>query len=287
MNFIEMIYSRVFLVINVLLVLVAALLAQSGYAYDPNDVTDQLQKKPSAIEGVGIQEKLSEQIDLSLEFTNDQGLPVTLGQYFDNTRPVIFSMVYYNCPSLCNFHLNGLTKALKKLDLSVGNDIQLVALSMDHRETPSVSGPKKQSYLEEYGRNGADRGWHFLTGSEENIEKITKQIGFGFKWLPEQQEFAHASAAIVMTPGGQISRYLHGVEFVPNTLKLALLEASKGKIGSVVDQVLMFCFRFDPRKNKYTLYAYNIMRLGGTLTVIVMAIFLGPIWLRERRKKKA
>ena len=254
------------------------------YAYEPsfNKASD---VKPHELEGVGITPKIGEYVDLSTEFTDANGNNVTLGQYFQGTKPVIFSVVYYNCPSLCNFHLNGLTDTMKKLKWTVGDKFELVALTMNHREGYELAAQKKQSYIDEYGRPESKDGWHFLTGTEENIKKVADQVGFGFKWLDDQQEYAHASAAIVMTPGGKISRYLNGIEFDKKDLRLALLEASSGKIGNVVDQIVMFCFQFDPTKNKYSLYAFNLMRLGAGLMVLVLAIILIPMWIRERKKK--
>lgn len=256
------------------------------YAYEPsfNKASD---VKPHELEGVGITPKIGEYVDLSTEFTDESGESVTLGRYFNGSKPVIFSVVYYNCPSLCNFHLNGLTDTMKKLKWTVGDKFELVALTMNHREGYELAAQKKQSYIDEYGRPESENGWHFLTGTEENIKKVADQVGFGFKWLDEQQEYAHASAAIIMTPGGKISRYLNGIEFDKKDLRLALLEASNGKIGNVVDQIVMFCFQFDPTKNKYSLYAFNLMRLGAGLMVLVLAIILIPMWIRERKKKQA
>ncbi|MCB0390866.1 MAG: SCO family protein [Bdellovibrionales bacterium] len=252
-------------------------------AYDPNDVTRQLNEVPKKIENVGITENLGDQINLGLEFVDDKGEKVTLGKYFDNKRPVILSMVYYNCPSLCNLHMNGLTEALKEIKWTPGKDFQVVAVSMNHNENHNVAGPKKANYVKEYGREDSADGWHFLTGDKNNIDTLADQLGFRFKWLEEEQEFSHASAAMIITPGGQISRYIHGVKFVPSTLKMALLEASNGKIGTIVDQVLMYCFQFDPKKNKYTIYAWRVMQIGGLVMLLVLAIFLAPMWLRERR----
>lgn len=261
------------------------MLSQHTYAYEPsfNKASD---VKPHELKGVGIEPKIGEYVDLSTEFTDSTGKTVTLGKYFKGSKPVIFSVVYYNCPSLCNFHLNGLTDTMKKLDWMVGDKFDVVALTMNHREGHELAAQKKQSYIDEYGRPESREGWHFLTGSEENIKKVTQEVGFGFKWVVEREEYAHASAAIVMTPGGKISRYLHGIEFNKKDLRLALLEASSGKIGTVVDQLVMFCFQFDPTKNRYSLYAFNLMRLGAGLMVLVLAIILIPMWIRERKKKK-
>lgn len=250
-------------------------------AYDPAQ-TEISNQTPQQLEGIGVTEKLGDQIDLGTPFTDDAGNPVTLGSYFKTGKPVVFSIVYYSCANLCNFHLNGLTSALKKLPWTVGQEFELVALSMDHRETPELAGKKKANYVNEYGRPDSINGWHFLTGSEDNIKKIADQVGFGFRWDEAGKQFAHASAAIIVTPGGKISRYLHGVTFEPQTVRLALLEAGDGRIGNIIDRIVMFCFQFDPRKSKYTIYAWNIMRIGAVLTVLLLAVLLVPVWMRDR-----
>ena len=275
--------SKTVYILRQLIAGIVLLISFTSWAYDPNDVTRQLNEVPKKIEDVGIDEKLGEQIDLSLKFQDDKGEVVTLGKYFDNKRPVILSMVYYNCPSLCNLHLNGLIEALKPMKWSAGQDYQIVAVSMNHNEDYMLAGPKKANYIKEYGRSDSERGWHFLTADKNTIDTLADQLGFRFKWLEEEKEFSHASAAMILTPGGQISRYIHGVKFLPNTIKMALLEASDGKIGSIVDQVLMYCFQFDPKKSKYTIYSWRVMQIGGLVMILVLAIFLAPMWLRERR----
>lgn len=241
---------------------------------------------PKELQGIGIKEHLGEQIDPNLEFTDDQGRKVRIGDYFQNgTKPVLLSIVYYSCPNLCNYHLNGLTAALKQMPWTIGDQFDLVAVSMDHKETPEVASKKKDNYIAEYGRPHSAKGWHFLVGSEENVKKLTDSIGFGFRWDEKEQQYAHAAAATVMTPDQKISRYLYGIEFDPKTVRMSLLEASSGKIGSVVDQIILFCFHYDPTKNKYTLYAYNVMRIAGSIMLLALALILVPTWLRERRRQ--
>lgn len=256
-------------------------LVTGAQAYDPNNRERLAHEVPAEIQGVGIDEKLGVFPTLGTEFLDETGKTVTLGQYFTN-KPVLLSVVYYDCPSMCNFHLNGVLESLKQLDWTAGRDYEVVAVSMNHRETPKLAASKKKTYMNAYGRPEGEAGWHFLTGTEENVQKLTSEVGFRFKWLEGSQEYSHASAAIIMTPGGKISRYLHGIEFEPKTMRLALLEASNGKIGTVLDQVLMFCFQFDPSKNKYTIYAMNIMRIGGGLTLLILAIILLPLWFRKQ-----
>ena len=242
---------------------------------------------PKALDGIGITEKLGESVDLALPFVDDTGKEVTLGQYFTGHKPVLLSIVYYNCPSLCNFHLNGVTEALKNIPWTPGQEFEQVAISMDPQETAEVAGPKKAAYVQAYGRLQSINGWHFLTGKEQNIKKIAEQIGFRYRWDEETKQYAHASAAVVLTPGGKISRYIHGIQPDVKTMRLGLLEASGGKVGSLVDQIIMYCFHFDPSKSKYTIAAWKIMQAGAVLTLMILALFLIPFWLREHRQGPA
>lgn len=242
---------------------------------------------PKDLENVGVKENLGSQLDLDLQFTNEFGHVVPLRSYFNTHKPVLMAMVYYTCPSLCNYHLNGLTEAMKELHWTTGTDFELVAVSMNASETPAVAGKKKHNYLELYGRPNGEKGWHFLVGSQANVQRLADQLGFQFRWLEDKQQYAHASVAYVVTPEGKISRYLHGIQIDPKTLKLSLLEASNGKIGSFFEQAVMFCFQFDPQKNKYTLAAWNIMRLGAFVMILLLAIFLVPAWWRGLRQQRS
>jgi protein SCO1/2 len=266
------------------MLLLAALLSLSVHAYDATNVEVTGHQLPTELVNVGVEEHLGQQLDLALKFTTDQGEVVPLGQLLHKNRPVVMAMVYYNCPSLCSYHLNGVTEALKKLRWTSGQQFDVIAVSMASTETAELARAKKQSYLNAYGRDSFGTGWHFLTGSKENIQALADQLGFRFKWLPEKKEFAHAAVAYVITPEGKISRYLHGVQPEVGTIKLSLIEASNGRIGSYIEQAFMFCFRFDPKKNKYTLYAWNLMRAGALVMVLLLAIFLAPMWWREQRR---
>lgn len=237
---------------------------------------------PAEMKDLGVDEQLGAKLNLDRQFTNEDGKLVPLKTYFDGTRPVLFTMVYYGCPSLCNYHLNGLLTTFKDMGTPVGQDFQFVAVSMNHREGPDLAGAKKETYLEELGQPGAENHWHHLVGTEENVKALADELGFKFRWLPEQQEYAHAAVAYVVTPEGVISRYLHGIEFSAKTLRLSFVEAANGKVGNLIDQIILFCFQFNPAKSKYTLYAYNIMRVVAGVTVLLLAIFLIPIWMRER-----
>lgn len=254
-----------------------------AFAYDPNHSEPLANEIPKPLKDIGITEKLGETVDLTLPFVSDTGESVRLNQYFTGTKPVLLTIVYYNCANLCNFHLNGVTEALKQLKWTAGQEFELVAVSMDAKEGPAVAGPKKANYLKEYGRLGAETGWHFLTGSEENIRKLADQVGFQFRWDDESKQFAHSSAAIIVTPHGVISRYLHGIQPDPRNLRLAMIEASDGRVGTMADRLIMFCFKFDPKKSKYTLAAWKIMQVGVVTMILIMAAILIPAWVRERR----
>lgn len=256
----------------------------SAHGYNPKEVNVTGHELPKELVNVGVDEHLGAGINLALSFKNEEGADVQLGHYFHKSRPVLMAMVYYNCPSLCNYHLNGLTENLKQMKWTAGEQYDIVAVSMDHTETPALAQAKKHNYLKEYGRPQSAKGWHFLTGSKENVKALADQLGFKFNWLEDKKQFSHAAVTYVLTPEGKISRYLHGIQPEISTLKMSLLEASNGRIGSAVEQILMFCFKFDPTKNKYTLYAWNLMQLGAVFTVLVLAVFLLPVWWREQRR---
>ena len=233
---------------------------------------------PHGLETIKTKENMGEFIDLSLEFKDEKGKKQALKSYFQNT-PVLMTVVYYNCPSLCNFHLNGLFSGLNTMKRK---DYQLVVLSMDSREIPELAKEKKKNYLEEFQNIKSER-IHFLTGSKQAIQKLTDSLGFTFRWDEETQQFAHSPVAYTLSPKGMISRYLYGVEFLSQTLRLALLEAGREKIGNMIDRILLFCYRFNPKENKYSLYAVNLMKAGGVLIILALITLLGPVWLKERK----
>lgn len=240
---------------------------------------------PSELQGVGVEEHLGAQLDLGNTFVDEAGATVSLKSFFTGEKPVLLAMVYYTCPSLCNYHLNGLTETMKQLKWTAGKDFEVVAVSMNASETSDVAGKKKTNYLQVYGRPEGDKGWHFLVGNEGNVRALAQQLGFKFQWIEDKKQFAHASVAYVLTPEGKISRYLHGIAVEPQTMRLSLLEASNGKVGSILEQAMMVCFAFDPTKGKYTIYAWNIMRIGAALMVLLLAVIFLPIWWRDRHQQ--
>lgn len=238
---------------------------------------------PIELKGVGITEHLGAHISLDLEFTNENGKTVPLSKYFEGDLPVILTLVYYECPQLCTFVLNGLVSSLKKMKWTVGEKFKIVTISIDPTETSELAIQKKKVYLEKYGRKNAEVNWHFVTGSEENIKQLANEIGFGYRYDDDQKQFAHSAAIYVLTPDGKISRYLYGITYKPRDVKLALLEASKGKIGNVVDRLLMFCYHYDPQGRKYALFATNVMKGAGGITVLGIGLMVFQL---GRRKKK-
>lgn len=263
-----------------LFIILMGCLVQQSIAYDTTRSL-KASEVPQELKGINITEKLGEFIDLDLEFLNEEGQKVKIGRYFNQNKPVLFTIIYYQCPNLCQLHLNGLMQGMKGLDIT--DDFEFVALSMDHSESPYLAKAKKENYIKQY-QLSTPENLHFLTGKENPIQKISQQVGFKFRWNEEQKQFAHLPVAYVLTPAGQISRYLYGVEMETKTLKLSLVEASQGRIGGLIERILLFCFQFDPRKNRYTIYAYNVMRAGGLLTVILILCLLIPAWVRIKKQ---
>lgn len=256
-----------------------------AYGYDGKVQPQAPGQQIEDLKDVGITEKLGGQVDLNLIVKNEKGESVPLKSFFDGKHPVILSPVYFSCPGLCNFHLNGLVEALRDMDWTPGEKFHVVAFSFDSKETPEVADKKKANYLKELGKVGAESGMHFVTADESTVKQVTESVGFKFKWSTISNEWAHASAAIVLTPAGVISRYLGGVAFEPATVKMALNEATEGKIGSLMEKVALFCYQYDPHQSKYTLAAFRIVQLGGGLMVLILILWLGPVWFRSRKSK--
>ncbi|MGQ9634548.1 MAG: SCO family protein [Bryobacteraceae bacterium] len=236
---------------------------------------------PAELEGVGITERLGEKVDLNLTFVNESGKLVRLGEYFRKDRPVVLNLVYYSCPMLCTLVLNGQTAALRNIPGSPGKDFEIVTISIDPSETPDLAREKKQAYIGELGRGG--EGWHFLSDHDGNVQRLAAQVGFHYRYDESIRQYAHAAAIMILTPQGNVSRYLYGIEFKPRDLRLALAEASIGKFSASLDRLLLFCYHYDPTSRSYVPFAANIMKAGGALTVLVLGTILGIFWRRERR----
>lgn len=274
-----------FLLRTIFLALVAA--SPTAFAYENTIAPQAPAEKVRDAEKMGIQEKLGVDLDLNLPVTNEKGEQVLLGSFFHSHKPVILSLVYYNCPGLCNFHLNGVFEALKQVDWNPGDKFDLIALSFDSKEKSDVALPKKQNYMELYGRPKTASGIHFLTADESTIAAITKKVGFNYKWDEPSKQWAHSSAAIMVSPQGRITRYLHGIMFEPKDIRLALTEAADGKIGTFVDQMIWYCFMYDPKLSKYTFYAFRLVQLGGLLIIMfLMALVIPHLW-RSREPRRS
>jgi len=241
---------------------------------------------PPQLEEVGIEEHLDAEIPMDLEFRDEVGAVVTLGDFFDGTKPVILTLNYYKCPMLCGLQLNGLLDGLMDLDWTPGQEFELVTVSINPLETPALAAEKKQNYMKRYERPSAAKGWHFLTGREPEIRQLASTLGFGYTYDRETGEYAHAAAIFLATPDGRVARYLYGIEYPAKNLRLGLLEASAGKIGSTIDQIILYCYHYDPSSRRYAPVAMNIMRLGGGATALVLGLTLGGYWLREARRRK-
>jgi protein SCO1/2 len=239
---------------------------------------------PKALNGVGIDQKLDEQLPLDLVFKDEKGETVKLGNYFGK-KPVVLALVYYQCPMLCNQVLNGMVTAFKVMAFKPGEEFEVVTVSFDPRETAALAAAKKDTYvnyLPEARRAGAAGGWHFLTGDETNIKRLTDAVGFRYHFDEATNQFAHASAIYVTTPEGKLARYFYGIEYAPRDLRLGLIEAADNKIGSRVDQLLLYCFHYDPATGKYGATVMNVMRAGGVVMVMIMVAMFLVFRRRER-----
>jgi protein SCO1 len=240
--------------------------------------------KPRMLEGVGIEQKLDTQLPLDLMFNDESGAQVRFGDYFGK-RPVVLALVYYNCPMLCNQVLNGLTSSMETVrSFDIGKEFEVITVSFDPRETPELARQKKETYIRWYRRPGAGDGWHFLTGSKHEIDKLSEAVGFRYRYDPATDQFVHASGIMVATPQGKLARYFYGVEYSPRDLKLGLIEASESKIGSPVDKLLLYCYHYDPAAGKYGPVAMNMIRVGGAATLIGFVALL--FWMRRKAAKQ-
>ncbi|HVN03055.1 MAG TPA: SCO family protein [Bryobacteraceae bacterium] len=257
--------------------------AQPSALRDPNSKPTPL---PGALQGVSLEQKLNQQVPLNLVFHDEFGRSQPLLTYFSGQKPVILALVYYTCPMLCNMILDGVASSLRVISLDPGKDFEVVAVSFDPRDTPETAAAKRTSILQRYRRPGTDNGWHFLTGDQASIQALTSSVGFRYKYDAKTGQFAHASAIMILTPQGKLSRYFYGVEYSPRDLRLGLVEASQEKIGNPVDQILLFCYHYDPATGKYGAIAMNMVRFGGATFVLLGSTFLFVMWRRDWRKDR-
>lgn len=258
----------------------------SAYASDLSVKAQAIQKmaeKGPDLTGVGITEKLGEQVDLGLQFTNEEGKVVRLGDFFTSKKPVVISLAYYECPMLCGVVLNGLVDGLKGMTWTPGNEFTVLNLSFDPKEKFDLAAAKKKNMIEALGKPNAAAGWHFLTGEENQIKTLATQLGFGYRWDENEKQYAHGAGIFVLTPEGKLSRVLYGIQYRPSDLRLSLLEASNGKIGTIIDRIVLFCFSYNPKLRQYSLVLYRVVQIGFIVTVLMLGAFIAFTRMRELR----
>jgi protein SCO1/2 len=237
--------------------------------------------RPDLLKDVGIDQKLNQQVPLDLTFRDETGKTVQLSRYFGQ-KPVLLSLVYFNCPMLCTQVLNGMEASMKGLPMDAGNEFNAISVSIDPSDKPVLAAVKQQMYVGMYGRPNGAQGWHFLTGDEDQIKKLAEAVGFRYAYDPDSKQFAHASAIMVLTPDGKLSKYFYGIQYSPRDLRLGLVEASARKIGTPVDSMLLFCYHYDPHTGKYGLLISRLIQIGGLLTVLGIGATMLILFRRER-----
>lgn len=255
--------------------------------YDPSQTTSN--GLPDALQKIGIEQKLGEQLPLETEFKDESGRAVKLGEFFNKDRPVVLAFVYYECPMLCNEVLNGLTGTLKGLSFDAGKEFDVVAISFDERENdkPDLARNKKESYMARYGRPGTEKGWHFLTGTKASIEAATKAAGFGFQWDEKSNQFAHAGGIMIATPEGKMSRYFYGIDYSPKDVKFGVIESAEHKVGNAAEKLLLYCYHYDPSTGKYGFAILNVIRLGAVATLLGMGAMGFVFWRRNKKTSQS
>lgn len=242
---------------------------------------------PETLKTVGIEQKLGEQLPLDTELKDEDGKTVKLGSYFNSGRPVILAFVYYECPMLCNQVLNGLTGTLKGISFDAGREFDVLAISFDARENDSsgLAKNKKASYMERYARPGTEKGWHFLTGTQEAVDRVTSAAGFSYKWDERSSQFAHAAGVMVVTPDGRMSRYFYGIDYAPKDVKFGIIESADSKVGSASEKLLLYCYHYDPATGKYGLAILRVLRAAGVLTLVGMGTMIFAFWRKNKKKE--
>ena len=236
------------------------------------------------LQKIGVLEHLGERIPLELTFTDDSGNTVRIGDYFNRNRPVIIDLAYYTCPMLCNLVMNGIAQGVAQLNLAPAKDYQIVSVSFDPRDSPSLAAEKRANYIRSIGKPIDENGWRFLADTYGNASTLAKALGFQYFYDKEKEQYAHSAVIFILTPDGHISRYLYGIEFKKNDLRLALLEAAQGEIGSTIDRIILYCYHYDPEAKGYVLFATRLMRIGGIAIVIMLAFVMTIFWIREHRR---
>lgn len=239
------------------------------------------QERPSALRDVGFDQRLEQQVPADIALRDEAGRTVRLGDYYGR-RPLVVALVYYECPMLCTMTLNGLVSAMNAITFDAGQEYEVVTVSFEPRETPELAAAKKAAYLKRYARPGAEAGWHFLTGEPADITRLTQALGFRYAWDEDRRQYAHPSGIVVLTPDGRIARYLFGIEYAPKDLRFALVEASQGRVGGLVDQAVLYCYQYDPMTGKYGTAVMRILRTAAVVTLAALGTFIFVMWRRER-----
>jgi len=280
-------HYQILRVIASALLCVCASVCALGQAPPKGDLGQVPNQKPSILDQVGIDQHLNQQVPLDLTFMDESGQPMQLRQYFGQ-KPVVIALVYYQCPMLCSQVLNGLTATLNGIfRFNVGRDFNIVTVSFDPRDTPEAARAEKKRFIQRYRRAGSEEGWHFLTGRKDQIEALAQALGFKYAWDPQIQQYAHASGIMLLTPDAHIAQYYYGIEYAPRDLQFGIIEASKGKIGNFVDQVLLYCYHYDPARGKYGAVIFNILRLTALATVLVLGGFIFIMFRRDFAKRNS
>jgi protein SCO1/2 len=270
-------------VILMLVLTAGALLAQSARGPMMGGImSPPANQRPPGLEFVGIEQHLNAEVPGDLEFRDELGNAVKLGDYFGHGRPVILNLGYYQCPMLCSELLQGLVGSMKALTFQLGRDFDVVTLSFDPRETTEMAAAKKRDIMKRYGRANAATGWHFLTGRADQIKVLTDAVGFQYQFDPKTGQYAHATAIVLLTPDRHIAEYFYGVEFSPRDLRLGLVQASQGKIGNITDTVLLYCYHYDPRAGKYGAVVSNVLKIGGLATMLILGAFVFVMYRADR-----
>lgn len=284
----KIIFSIAFLILS-LTVGAQTSAVRTGQTYTGIQAETNSAQLPEQLKGVNISEKIGEKIDLNLLVKNEKGESVPLSSFLHKNKPLMLSPMYYECPGLCSFHFNGVIDALKKIDWNPGEKFNVMAFSFDASENTlakaSLAQNKKNSYMKVYNRPGTENGFHFVTADQDTIDTLMKQVGFQFRWNEKANEWSHASAAIMISPDGTISRYLHGVDFDARDMKLGLNETARGHVGNIVDSVMLFCFKYDQQQSKYGLQVFRLVQIGGAVVALFLGLWLLPILFRSRREK--
>jgi protein SCO1/2 len=252
----------------------------------PSEQIDRTEPLPARLQGIDVREHLGDTVPKGASFIDESGKPVKLGDFLDGKHPVILTLNYSNCPMLCSLELNGLVASLKQLDWTAGGEFKIVTVVLDPKETPAQASASKARYVRQYGRDAAAGGWHFLTGEESTIKQVASSVGFSYGFNEKRNEYIHPAAIMVLSPQGRVARYLYGIQYHPKTMRLSLVEAGEGKIGSSIDQLVLYCFHYDAKEGSYAPVAMNIMRVSSGVGATIFGGFLTSFFIAESRKKK-